>query len=259
MKLIKEFLLDINGKTVADIGCGNGSISFLLWSLGAKVHSFDIDAKALQKTRSWTNLDNRRTRFESNLCQGDATRLPINKETFDVVCCLETLEHEPNDTAAVEEIERVTKPGGMVILSVPYDPRVTGEEKSFGLYRRYSFKTFNKRLSSSRLHLERTVFWYFPVLTLLEKVKLRYINAALGLFIDVLNDKNNSRRFHNLRNHDTFARSLVSFYRTKLWRKIASPALMKALNLNKLFQNLPYSNDVFLILRKTNNHEMDRT
>jgi ubiquinone/menaquinone biosynthesis C-methylase UbiE len=260
MKLIREFLGDVDGKMAVDIGCGSGYTSFLLWFLGAKVHSIDISTKALQVTRSLRNLSKCSTQFESNLCQGDATRLPIKGEIFDLVCCLETLEHLPDDRTAINEIARVTKPGGMVILAVPYDARVTGKEKSLGHYRRYSFKTMKERLYSRQLRLERVIFWCFPMLKLFDLIRLRYVYATLGLLIETLSDRNNSsHKLRNLRNHDTFVHSLIRFYCTKFWRKVALPSLLHVLKINKLFQNSPYSNDVFLICRKAHHVEKDQT
>ena len=259
MKLIREILGDIDEKMAVDIGCGSGSISFLLWFLGAKVHSIDISKKALQVTKSLRNIGKCNTQFKPNLCQGDATKLPIKGEIFDIVCCLETLEHLLDDRTAVDEIARVTKLGGMIILSVPYDARATGKETSLGRYRRYSFKTIEERLGSTQLLPKRVVFWCFPFLKLLDLMRLRYFCAVLGLLIEALSDRNGfSRKPHNLRNRDTFLHSLIRFYRTEFWRKAALPLLLRTLDLNKLFQNLPYSNDVFLIFRKAQ-AEIDQT
>jgi ubiquinone/menaquinone biosynthesis C-methylase UbiE len=256
MQLMRGFLGDIEGKTVVDIGCGNGAISLLLWLLGAKVHSIDTSIKALQVTRGLRDLSERNAQFEPNLCQGDAMQLPYKGETFDIVCCLETLEFVPDDIPAIKEIERVTKPGGIVILFIPYDARATGEEKSLGYYRRYSIETIKEKLCSRQLHVKHVAFWYFPMLKLFDLIRLRKIYAALGLLIGALSDKNKSYRSHNLRNRDTFVHSLIRFYRTRFWRQAALPLLIRILDLNKLFQNSPYSdaragaNDVFLILKK---------
>jgi hypothetical protein len=151
----------------------------------------------------------------------------------------------------------VTKPGGMVLLFIPYDAEATGEEKSLGDYRRYSFKTMKEKLGSRQLHLKRFIFWYFPMLKLLDLIRLRYIYAALGLWVEALSDKNKSYKSRNLRNRHIFVHSLTRFYHTKFWRKAALPLLLRILELNKLFQNSPHSNgrartnDVFLILKKT--------
>jgi 2-polyprenyl-3-methyl-5-hydroxy-6-metoxy-1,4-benzoquinol methylase len=243
LKLIQEFVGDVNEKEILDIGCGNGSVSFLMWYLGAKVCSVDVSKQALQSTRSLRCLSEHSAQFQPNLCQGDATRLPLREEMFDIVFCIETLEHLQDDTGAIKEIERVTKSGGTVILAVPYDSRVTGNGESLGTYRRYSFKTLKELLFSRRLCLKRTVFWCFPLLKVLDLLMMRTFFATLGFLI------NPSGRQH--KNGGGFASSLKSFYMTRFWRIGALPLMMSILNFDMLFQHLPYSNDVFLILTKT--------
>jgi ubiquinone/menaquinone biosynthesis C-methylase UbiE len=259
MKLMREFLGDVTGKKAIDIGCGNGSISLLLWLLGAEVHSMDTSFRALEVTRSLRNLNKYTTHFDPNLCHSDAMQLPYEDEAFDIVCCLEALEFVQNDIPAISEIERVTKQGGLVILFIPYDPRVTGNEKHLGYYRRYSFSTIKQKLGSKQLRIERIDFWYFPMLKLFDLVRLRYIFAALGLLIEAVTDKNTPSKKGGLRNKTTFIRAFMRFYSTKFWRKGALPFLVRLFEINKMFKNAPYSyvrsraqaNDVFVILRKT--------
>jgi ubiquinone/menaquinone biosynthesis C-methylase UbiE len=252
MKLISKIVGDVKGKMVVDIGCGNGSVSFLLSFLGATVTSVDVSMRALQATRSLKSASKRNAQFKPDLSQGEATRLPFREETFDIVCCLETLQHSPYDKIAMNEIARVTKPRGMVIVSVPHDANVTGKEKLPEHYKRYSLETLKERLCPRQLRLKRVVFWRFPVLELLELIRVRNVFAALGLLIEVLSSKNSS--FHkcgSLQNHGAFLHQLLVFYRTKFWRKLALPLLLHILDLNMLFQNSPCSDDVFLIYIKT--------
>jgi ubiquinone/menaquinone biosynthesis C-methylase UbiE len=276
MKLVKELIGYINGKMAIDIGCGNGSISLLLWLLGAEVSSIDTSIEALQVTRNIRSLSKdsvpvenlqmitrnrdlgeRIQKFRTNLCQSDAMQLPYKEETFDFVCCLETLEFVQDDMPAIREIERITKMGGIILLFVPYDRRADSEAKSLGYYRRYSFKTIKEKMITSTLDLKRFIFWYFPMLKLLDLIRLRYIYAAIGLWIEAFFDRKNSHRSRNLRNRDVFIHSLTRFYQTKFWHNVAMPLMLRLLNLNKLFQHYPYSdarshaNDVFLILKKT--------
>jgi ubiquinone/menaquinone biosynthesis C-methylase UbiE len=258
MKLIIEFVKPLDGKMAIDIGCGRGSISFLLWFLGARTHSVDISAGALQQTKSIRRLDKCSALFQPNLCQGDAIRLPFREEIFDIVCCLETLGLLPDDRTAIEEIERVVKPGGTVILAVPYDNRAVGKEQKLEYNRRYSFKSLKDLLHNGQLHPERVVFWRFPVLELLDRIKVRNAFVALGLLVDTLSNKSSILpRFRNYRNNEKFVYFLVRFYRTGFWRRVALPILLLTLSANRFFRNLPYSNmrkgstDVFLVLRKT--------
>jgi|WetSurMetagenome_2_1015567.scaffolds.fasta_scaffold291026_1 ubiquinone/menaquinone biosynthesis C-methylase UbiE len=246
MKLIKELIGPVNGKTVADIGCGKGSISYLLWTLGAKVWSFDISLNELRVTRSLKGSQNLNSRFDPIICQCDARQLPIIEETFDLVLCLETLEHLRNDgdRTAIREIERVAKQGAKIILSVPYTKKTAQNEQN-QRYRHYSSKTIKIRLIPEPLQLEQALYWYFPILSLLDRLGLRYIIASIGSMLLFTNKEK-----PNLKSKYGFTQSLMAFYDTTLWRRLALPVILIILKLNKPFEKLPYSNDVFLILKK---------
>lgn len=49
----------------------------------------------------------------------DVTDPPMEGESFDLVLCIHVLEHVPDDRAAIREIHRVLKPGGVAVLQVP--------------------------------------------------------------------------------------------------------------------------------------------
>jgi len=251
MKLVKELIGSVDGKTVADIGCGKGSISYLLWSMGAEVYSFDVSANELRITRSLKKTQETETEFDPTICQCDAGKLPIIKEAFDAIVCLETLEHLQNgdDKLAITEIERTAKPGAKIILSIPYAKR-TNPNAQTPRYRHYSYETIKTRLIPKQLRLEQTVFWYFPMLTLFQKMGLRLINASIGSILLAADSKNPSHEGQSLKSKDGFTQSLMAYYNTWFWRKIALPAILTVMNLNNPFRKMPYSNDVLLILKK---------
>ena len=61
----------------------------------------------------------------------DLTRLCFADGTFDVILCYHVLEHIPNDAAAIAELARVLKPGGLAFLQVPRNPEMlTAEDAS---------------------------------------------------------------------------------------------------------------------------------
>ncbi|MFA5364050.1 MAG: class I SAM-dependent methyltransferase [Candidatus Bathyarchaeia archaeon] len=248
LKLIHGFVGDIKNKTVLDLGCGNGSVSYLLWYLGAKVYGLDISKQALVGTRNLGNPKQAGNGFESELLQGDATRLPFQPESFDLVFCIETLEHIQDDIAAVAEIEKVTKSGGTVVLAVPFNNRVAGDDGSLAQkYRYYSTKTINGRLFSGQLRLTRVLFWFFPLLKLLEMLRVRSFFVVLGYLVD---SSCNRGKLERVGTRGVLANSLTTFYNTRFWRKVATPLLMHVLDFNMLFKNLPISDDVFLIYKK---------
>lgn len=236
LKIIQEFVANVKGKTILDLGCGNGSISLLMWYLGAKVHSVDITKQALNSTRNLNKINKNTAPFNPRLCMGDATELPLKTEAFDIVFCIETLEHIQDDKSAIKEIERVTKRGGTVILAVPYSSKVSRIQN----YRCYSFKTIKERLFSKALRLTRSVFWCFPVLRLLDLLRARMFFSVLGFLVKPSRELNN----------DASARSLAVFYQTRFWRRAMLPLVMALLRFNLMFQKLPYSNDVFLVFVK---------
>ncbi|MCW4033993.1 MAG: methyltransferase domain-containing protein [Candidatus Bathyarchaeota archaeon] len=241
LKLIHNLVGDVKDKTILDLGCGNGSISYLLWYLGANVYSVDISKQALFDTK---NLG---TGFDSNICQGDATMLPFKPESFDLVFCVETLEHIQDDQTAIKQIEKVSKSGGTIVLAVPYSSRADAAQDSVKNYRYYSFKTMKNRLFSEHLRFQYMFFWYFPLLKLLEMLRVRVLFTVLGYLVEPKNEKIKPKT------GGRFASSLTAFYNTRFWRRLAMPVLLKVFDLNMLFKNLPYSDDVFLVFTKTEN------
>jgi 2-polyprenyl-3-methyl-5-hydroxy-6-metoxy-1,4-benzoquinol methylase len=101
------------GKTVLDIACGTGfGGPILLASGAASVVGVDLSAEGLREAR-------RELRQGFSLCQSDGTRLPLADGSIDLVTSFETLEHVPAYEALVAELERVLRPGGVLVLSTP--------------------------------------------------------------------------------------------------------------------------------------------
>jgi SAM-dependent methyltransferase len=84
----------------------------------------------------FTGLDIKRTGPHVTVV-GNATRIPINSNTFDAALCIHVLEHIEDDRAAIDELYRILKPGGWAVVSVPLrleqptheDPLITDPEE----------------------------------------------------------------------------------------------------------------------------------
>ena len=102
------------GARVLDVGCGGGILSESLAAKGAKVVGIDaglapINVARLHAVASNVDIDYRHTTVES-LLGGE-------EGSFDVICCLEMLEHVPDPASAVEACSRLVRPGGSVFFS----------------------------------------------------------------------------------------------------------------------------------------------
>lgn len=111
--------------------------------------------------------------------QTDAAVLPFGNATFDAVICSELLEHvfEPQEVPA--EIHRVLKPGGTLLVCVPFMNRIHGDPYDFGRYTdQYWSRTLDK-IGFRDIHIEKQgLFWSVLVDVLRD---LAYVKTSRGL------------------------------------------------------------------------------
>jgi 2-polyprenyl-3-methyl-5-hydroxy-6-metoxy-1,4-benzoquinol methylase len=97
------------GARLLDAGCGSGRTMDELACYG-RVSGVDLSADAVEAARRRGHRDVRVARVED---------LPFADGTFDVVTCLDVVEHTPDDRATLAELRRVTRPGGLLLVTVP--------------------------------------------------------------------------------------------------------------------------------------------
>ena len=101
---------------VLDVGCASGRQSFLIAEKGAEVtgidisNSFIIEARSHIKERGTNNI---------SFTVADIESLPFPLDHFDKILCAEILEHVLNLDEAMNQLLRVLKPGGLLVISVP--------------------------------------------------------------------------------------------------------------------------------------------
>ena len=104
----------VAGREVLDIACGAGYGSALLARRAARVTGADISASAVDHARErYASVPNVEFR------QADCAALPFDDACFDAVVSFETIEHIAAQDTFLDEVRRVLRPGGLVILSCP--------------------------------------------------------------------------------------------------------------------------------------------
>lgn len=99
---------------VLDVGCGNGWLSRALVQRGVAVCS--LDASTINPRRALECVPHERHVAVVGLSQ----HLPFADSTFDCAVASEVIEHLPEPERALEEMLRVVRPGGRVLISTPY-------------------------------------------------------------------------------------------------------------------------------------------
>ena len=174
--------LDNENGVMLDLGCGEGRHIFgvmqqfpNLQCIGLDPHLESLD-KSLEGLELFESLSTKTTSFLS----GSAYSLPFADSTFDLVICSEVLEHLHEYKDAISEINRVLKPGGKFLASVPsefpekicwalsteYQNQPGGHLRIFkkkSLINEVSERGFNF-LQSERFHSVHSAYWWLRCL-----------------------------------------------------------------------------------------------
>ena len=116
------------GALVLDAGCGSGRTMDDLRRYGS-VHGFDLNPLGAEYARGRGHADVHVARVEE---------IPFPDASFDLVTCLDVIEHTPDDIRSLRELLRVTRPGGWLVVTVPaYQMLWSSHDVANHHYRRY--------------------------------------------------------------------------------------------------------------------------
>ncbi len=142
------------GARVLDAGCGWGVTLAALEQRGYRTTGLDVSRQALER------LD----RPDRPLIEADLTRTftecQVLSSGYDVVLALDVVEHVDDDQAAVANLARLVRPGGIMIVSVPALPELFSEfDRVQGHRRRYRPDDVRNLFGRARMHVDQLLWW----------------------------------------------------------------------------------------------------
>lgn len=156
---------------VLNAGAGAGTLTASLLDRGYRVTSVDMSEPFVERLREVTT---ERGGDAADVGWADLTQIPFPDDAFDIVVCGEVLEHIPDDVAAVRELHRVLRPGGLLVVSVPANPwRYDWVDHWVGHIRRYTQEGLAARLTDAGFGAVVVQGWGFPVTGLYHRTAYR--------------------------------------------------------------------------------------
>jgi len=122
---IEQRARGVDGKKILDVGCGGGILAEALASKGARVTGIDMAELSLEVARLHLHESKLDVDYQLSTVEAFAER---NEGQFDIVTCLELLEHVPDPASVISAATSLLKPDGLLFLST-----INRNPKSFAL------------------------------------------------------------------------------------------------------------------------------
>lgn len=157
---LKKYASRAEGNIILDAGCGTGGMFNLLSAYGS-VYGIDQSSLAVQYAKA--------KNIAVAIKEASITNIPFSNNTFDIVICLDVLYHTlaGNDRRAMQEFERVLKPGGIIIVREPAYNWLRGHhDRLVWTKNRYNKKDLVSKLEQAGFAVNKAtylVFFLFPL------------------------------------------------------------------------------------------------
>ena len=138
------------GAAVLDAGCGSGRMLEELAGYGS-VSGIELDEDAAELAAS---------RERGEVKTGRVEELPWPDSSFDLLTSLDVIEHTPDDSVALTELRRVTKPGGWLLVTVPaYQTLFSLHDVANHHYRRYNRASLGRPARGAGWQVRRMTYF----------------------------------------------------------------------------------------------------
>jgi len=138
---------------IVDLGCGTGANLGWLERYGTRVTGLDVGAPALRACRA---------RGRTRLVQASSTDLPFAPASFDVATSFDVLVQLPrdgSDDAALVEMHRVLRPGGVAMVrAAAYEWMRSGHDEALGSTRRYTRRGLARQAEAAGFEVVRATY-----------------------------------------------------------------------------------------------------
>src|SRR3989344_84436 len=160
------------GSKIFDFGCGSGYLVGELQKMGHDAHGMDFEKEA---------IDYGTNSGIKNLTLGKGDKLEYANKNFDLLTAFDVLEHIENEKPVIEELVRILKPGGKMIISVPAYQWLWGvQDEVSHHFRRYTAGSLLKVLSADK-NLKILRKTYFNTFLFLPIVIVRMLSKWFNL------------------------------------------------------------------------------
>jgi len=149
---------------ILDFGCGPGSTINVLKKFGT-TYGIDIEPRAIKYCRE--------KGIKNVLLVKQNKKLPFKNATFDLIACLDVLEHIKNDSSTLNEFSRILNNNGVVIITVPSFHFLWGELDIRSHHvRRYNRKELINKLENSGFKIQKIFYFNYLFFVLIAIIRL---------------------------------------------------------------------------------------
>lgn len=161
--VLRRLLPAMPGPEILNAGAGAGSLTMKLVDAGLRVTSVDASVELCDWVRGSLSQRGPDVAAANPVMAGDLQKLDLPDASFDGAVCAEVLEHLDDDEAALAELARVVRPGGLLVVTVPANPyRYDWTDQWAGHRRRYTVPVLRSRLVAAGFVDPLVQGWGFP-------------------------------------------------------------------------------------------------